>query len=329
MKSPAVLYLVVPCYNEEAILADSASKLAARLRELVKKFGLAAASRVLFVDDGSSDATWAIIKGLIATDEIFCGLKLAANRGHQNALLAGLLKAREFADATISLDADLQDDIAVLDEFVSAYLGGDDVVYGVRSDRSSDSWFKRNSALAFYRVLELLGCRIVYNHADFRLMSRRALDALAEYREVNLFLRGLVPLIGFRHSNVYYRRLPCARETHYPLSKMLFLAWDGVTSFSIRPIRLITVLGFGMFAFSAVMLLVYLYAYWMKRTVPGWTSLVFVSLLLGGIQLFSLGVIGEYIGKIYMEVKHRPRFVTEEFCAAGCGPKTGNGDIHE
>lgn len=313
MKTEPVLYLVVPCYNEEVILTDSAAKLSARLRELRQRFGLSSASRILFVDDGSTDATWAIIKGLIAQDPVYAGLKLAANRGHQNALLAGLMKAQLTADAVISLDADLQDDITVLDEFVAAYLAGSDIVYGVRSDRSSDSFFKRNSALAFYRILELMGCRIVYNHADFRLMSRRALAALSSYREVNLFLRGLVPLIGFKQSQVSYRRLPAARETKYPLGKMLFLAWDGITSFSVRPIRLITVLGFSMFSFSALMLLYYLYIYFHRQTVAGWTSLIFVSLLLGGIQLFSLGVIGEYVGKIYMETKQRPRFIEEEY----------------
>ena len=308
-----ILYLVVPCYNESGILNDSVSRLRSELAELIREFDLSGESRILLVDDGSTDNTWELIRENSERNCSVAGLRLARNVGHQNALLAGLMHARERADAVISLDADLQDDIRVLPDFLREFRAGNDIVYGVRSDRSCDSFFKRNSALAYYRLLELLGCRVVYNHADYRLMSKRALNELSRYHEVNLYLRGLMPLIGFRQSIVFYKRLPASRPTHYPLLKMLFLAWDGVTSFSVRPIRLITLAGFFMFAFSVVMLVYYALVRVFGHTVPGWTSQIFVSLLLGGVQLFCTGVVGEYIGKIYTEVKSRPRFAEDCF----------------
>ncbi len=316
-ESATVLYLVVPCYNEESILRDSAARMVEELSLLRAEFQLSDDSRVLLIDDGSRDSTWNIIDELTRNSDWIAGLKLARNFGHQGALLAGLMKARELADCTISLDADLQDDITVLPQFMREYFAGNDVVYGVRNDRTSDSWFKRNTALGYYRLLEWLGGKIIYNHADFRLMSRRALNTLAEFEEANLFLRGIIPLVGFRQSIVYYKRLPASRPTHYPLAKMLLLALDGVTSFSVRPIRLITLLGFAMFSFSFAMLGYYALIKLFGETVRGWTSLIFVSLLLGGIQLFSIGIIGEYIGKIYTEVKHRPRFIEETFRKGG------------
>jgi len=307
------LYIVVPCYNEEAVLRETASRLADKLDRLAAGGQIAPDSRVLLVDDGSADATWSIITALHREDVRFSGLKLAGNKGHHNALLAGLLAARERAEVVISMDADLQDDIGAVDAMLEKYRNGCDIVYGVRSDRKSDTAFKRMTAQGFYKCMAMLGVNIVYNHADYRLMSRRALEGLAQFREANLFLRGIVPLIGYTTGQVEYERHErFAGESKYPLKKMLSFAMDGVTSFSVRPIRLITLAGFLIFIASLFMaaysLVVKLFGY----TVAGWSTLMGSIWLLGGLQLLALGIIGEYIGKIYNETKARPKYLIEE-----------------
>ena len=307
---PPVIALVVPCYNESSILDGSARVLSSKLDEMVASGLIDPASVVLFIDDGSTDGTWEIVSRLHGEKpRRFLGIRLAANRGHQAALLAGLMESRRFAEASISLDADLQDDVGVLPQFMKEYRDGHDIVYGVRSDRSSDTFLKRTSAQSFYRLLAWMGVKTVYNHADFRLMSAKALNALSEYREVNLYLRGLVPLIGFRQAIVTYSRKAAARPTHYSLAKMLLLAWDGITSFSVRPIRLITLGGMAVLFICLAILGYVLYSKFFGYTVAGWTSLTIIVLLFSGIQLISIGVIGEYIAKTYMEVKRRPRYL--------------------
>jgi len=309
----AVIALVVPCYNEATILENSARTLSSKLDEMTASGLIDSSSMILMTDDGSADDTWDIISRLHQENpRRFLGIRLAANRGHQAALLAGLMESRKLAEASISLDADLQDDINVLPQFVTEYLNGHDIVYGVRSDRTSDTFLKRTTAQGFYRLLGWMGVKTIYNHADFRLMSARALDALSEYKEVNLYLRGLVPLIGFGQAIVTYSRKPASRPTHYPLAKMLLLAWDGITSFSVRPIRIITLTGLIALTVCIVMLLYVLYSKFFGYTVAGWTSLTIVVLLFSGIQLVSIGVIGEYIAKTYMEVKRRPRYLISE-----------------
>jgi len=308
-----ILYLVVPCYNEEEVLPDTARRLSGKLAALEAAGKISGESRVLFVDDGSRDRTWELIRTFSGEDPRIAGIKLSRNRGHQNALLAGLMTAKDCCGMAVSIDADLQDDPDAIDKMVEEYLSGCDIVYGVRSSRASDTAFKRGTAQGYYRFLRLLGVDIVYNHADFRLMSRRALEALAGYREVNLFLRGIVPLIGFRYSTVEYERGErTAGESKYPLKKMLALAFDGITSFSVKPIRLVTAAGVVVFGVSLLMLLYTLLSNIFHFTVQGWTSLMCSIWMLGGIQLLSLGVIGEYIGKIYFEVKSRPRYLIEE-----------------
>lgn len=304
-----ILYIVVPCYNEEAVLPETSRQLADKLTALTEAGRIAPESRVLFVDDGSKDRTWELIETCSQADRRFGGVKLSRNRGHQNALLAGLMTAKDRCDMAVSMDADLQDDIGAIDRMVEEYLGGSDIVYGVRSSRAKDSAFKRSTAQGYYKFMRLLGVDLVYNHADFRLMSRRALEGLAEFKEVNLFLRGIVPLIGYRFSIVEYERGErLAGESKYPLKKMLALAFDGITSFSVKPIRLITVLGVIIFAVSIIMLLYTLISNIFHFTVQGWTSLMCSIWMLGGIQLLSLGIIGEYIGKIYFETKARPKY---------------------
>ncbi len=313
MKIPAIAF-VVPCYNEEAILQETITQLLKKRMDLIRKKLIAPESRIVLVDDGSSDCTWEKIKQAVEKerkDETVCGIRLSANRGHQNALLAGLMYAKDHADAAVSLDADLQDDIDVLDDFMREYLHGNEIVYGVRNDRSADRFFKRFSAVCYYRMLRWMGVRTIFNHADYRLMSRRALEILSEYREVNLYLRGIVPLIGLRQSIVFYKRKPAVRPTRYPLSKMLLLAWDGITSFSVRPIRIISGLGVLFLFLSFLLLIRILYVKFFGYTVDGWTSMLLAVTVFGGVQLLSLGVIGEYAAKIYMEVKQRPRFNVE------------------
>ncbi|MBN1068466.1 glycosyltransferase [Clostridium botulinum] len=304
------LYLVIPCYNEEAVLHETAKRLLVKMNSMIDKDFITHDSKILFVNDGSKDKTWNIIQELHAQNPIFSGVNLSRNKGHQNALLAGLMTAKNYADITISLDADLQDDIEVIDKFVEEYYSGSDVVYGVRSSRKTDTFFKRTTALGFYKFMNALGVDVMYNHADYRLMSKRALEGLSQFKEVNLFLRGIVPLIGYKYSVVEYERHErFAGESKYPLKKMLAFALDGITSFSIKPIRIITGLGFFIFFVSFIALIYSLIVKFLGNTVTGWTSLTLSIWMLGGIQLLSLGVIGEYIGKIYNETKQRPRFI--------------------
>lgn len=308
------LYLVIPCYNEQEVLPETARRLDEKLGGMIAVGIVSKDSRVLFVDDGSRDTTWEIIARLHSENPRFSGLKLSHNQGHQNALVAGLMEAKRFCDITISLDADLQDDVDAIDQFVAEYQAGSDIVYGVRSSRKTDTVFKRSTAVGYYRFLRWMGVEIVENHADYRLMSRRALDALAQYDEVNLFLRGIVPLIGFRTSVVAYERHErFAGESKYPLKKMLAFAIDGITSFSVKPIRLITALGVIIFVASGLCLLWLLITKLFGYTVTGWTTLMGSIWALGGIQLLCLGILGEYIGKIYKEVKHRPKYIVDVF----------------
>ncbi|MBE5795277.1 MAG: glycosyltransferase family 2 protein [Clostridiales bacterium] len=308
------LMVVIPCYNEEEVLPETSKRLIEKMRSLMDKGLITEDSKVLLVNDGSKDRTWEMITELHKENPLFEGLKLSRNRGHQNALLAGLMTARNRCDISISMDADLQDDMDAMDHFIEKYNEGCEIVYGVRNKRETDTWFKRETALFFYRLMKGLGVDITYNHADYRLMSNRALNALAEYREVNLFLRGLAPLVGFQSDVVYYDRSErFAGESKYPLKKMLAFAIDGITSFSVKPLRLITSVGFVIFIVSLFMLLYALIAWITGNTVAGWTSMLGSIWLIGGIQLLSLGVIGEYIGKIYNETKHRPRFIIDRY----------------
>ena len=313
MRKPPVLAIVIPCYNEEEVLPITSGLFKAELEDLVAKGKVDPASHVLLVNDGSRDRTWELIEGLAASDPAFRGCSLSRNRGHQNALLGGLMEARGHCDATISIDCDGQDDIATMEAMVDAYLDSCDVVYGVRSSRETDTFFKRFTAQSFYRLLSSMGVECVYNHADYRLLGARALDALAEFREVNLFLRGMVPLVGFRSTSVYYERHErMAGESHYPLSKMLALAVNGITSLSVKPIRLITWTGLAVALASLVAIVWVLVAHAAGATVAGWASTTAAVCFMGGVQMLSLGVIGEYVGKIYLESKHRPRYVISE-----------------
>jgi glycosyltransferase involved in cell wall biosynthesis len=312
MKIP-IVYLVIPCYNEEEVLPETIKRLTAKLNSMIHDELASPESRMLFVDDGSHDRTWELISEYHGENPLVCGVKLSHNRGHQNALLAGLMTARASADCAVSLDADLQDDIGVLDQFVKKFLQGCDVVYGVRNKRETDTFFKRTTAQGFYRFMQLLGVELVYNHADYRLMSRRALDALSEYRETNLFLRGIVPLIGFQGGCVTYdRNERFAGESKYPLKKMIAFALDGVTSFSVKPLRIIANLGILVSVLSVLGLLYALISYFTGNAVAGWTAIVCSIWLLGGIQLLCIGVVGCYVGKIYSEVKDRPRYTIEQ-----------------
>ncbi|MFV0498280.1 MAG: glycosyltransferase family 2 protein [Candidatus Fimivivens sp.] len=308
-----VLYLVVPCYNEEAVLPETAVHLLAKLTALIEAGKISTKSRILFVDDGSRDKTWRIIEDLSQRDTHFGGVKLSRNKGHQNALLAGLTVAKAHCDAAISLDADLQDDINAIDGMLSHFQDGCDVVYGIRSKRDTDTLFKRTTAECFYKLMRALGVDIVDNHADYRLLSRRALEGLMQFNEANLFLRGIVPLIGYKHAIVPYERHErLAGQSKYPLKKMLLFAFDGITAFSIKPIRLVTTAGAVIFLASVITLLVLLFQKLMGHTVQGWTTLMGSIWLLGGIQLLSLGIIGEYVGRIYQEAKHRPHFIIDQ-----------------
>ena len=312
MKAEKTLYVVVPCYKEEAVLPETARRLKEKLTSLIAQEKIAENSRVLFVNDGSKDRTWEIISELHRTDKMFSGVNLSRNRGHQYALLAGLMTARQFADMVVSMDADLQDDINAMDAMIDAYHKGYDIVYGVRSSRKTDTFFKRFTAEGYYHLLQKMGVDIVFNHADYRLMSRRAMDGLSEFKEENVFLRGIVPQIGFPWTTVEYERAErFAGESKYPLKKMLAFAFDGITSFSLKPMRLILLLGAIIFALSLVMLIWALIGWLAGKTVSGWTSLMCSIWMIGGIQLLSLGVIGEYIGKIYAEAKRRPRYIIE------------------
>ena len=310
---PVKTYIVLPCYNEEEVLSETSTRLLRLLDMMLEENLVSDESRIVFVDDGSKDSTWSIIKELSEKNKYVNGIKLAKNVGHQNALFAGLMTVKASADCVISIDADLQDDINVIRDFVLKFREGFDIVYGVRSKRKTDSFFKRNTALFFYKLMKTMGVNIIFNHADYRLMSRRSLEALSEFSEVNLFLRGIVPLVGYTSTNVYYERHErFAGKSKYPLNKMLAFAVEGITSFSITPIRIVTVIGF---LFSLISVFVALYGLLSNifgYTVSGWTSLIVSIWLIGGIQLLALGLIGEYIGKIYKEVKRRPRFIIEE-----------------
>ncbi|OUQ26602.1 glycosyltransferase [Lachnoclostridium sp. An131] len=307
-----ILYLVIPCYNEEAVLPETARQLLEKMNSMFERGMISRESRIMFVNDGSKDKTWEIIEELHRSNPIYSGVKLSRNKGHQNALLAGLMTAKEKADMTISLDADLQDDVDVIDKMVEKYYEGNDVVYGVRSARKTDTFFKKFTAQGFYKIMQAMGVEIVYNHADYRLMSRRALEGLAQFKEVNLFLRGIVPLIGYRSDVVTYERHErFAGESKYPLKKMLAFATDGITSFSIKPIRLITTFGILIFGISLLMLLYSLIVHFMGKTVAGWTSMIISIWAIGGLQLLAIGVVGEYIGKIYLETKERPKYIIE------------------
>ena len=308
-----VLYIVVPCYNEEEVLPETSRRLKEKMETLVAAGTVSEGSRILFVNDGSRDRTWEIISALHAADPVFSGVDLTRNRGHQNALLAGLMTAKDRCDMAISMDADLQDDVDAVDKMIEEYHAGCDIVYGVRSSRKKDTFFKRFTAEGFYRVMNLLGAETVFNHADYRLMSRRALEGLSQFKEANLFLRGMVPMIGYRSGTVEYERGErFAGESKYPLKKMLAFAMEGITSLSVKPLRMITGLGALIFLIAAVMLTYSVYRWAVGDTVLGWASLMCSVWAIGGLILLSLGVIGEYIGKIYLETKGRPRFLIRE-----------------
>ena len=308
-----VLYIVVPCYNEEEVLPETSRRLKEKMEALVAAGTVSEGSRILFVNDGSRDRTWEIISALHAADPVFSGVDLTRNRGHQNALLAGLMTTKDRCDMAISMDADLQDDVDAVDKMIEEYHAGCDIVYGVRSSRKKDTFFKRFTAEGFYRVMNLLGAETVFNHADYRLMSRRALEGLSQFKEANLFLRGMVPMIGYRSGTVEYERGErFAGESKYPLKKMLAFAMEGITSLSVKPLRMITGLGALIFLIAAVMLAYSVYRWAVGDTVLGWASLMCSVWAIGGLILLSLGVIGEYIGKIYLETKGRPRFLIRE-----------------
>ena len=308
-----ILYFVIPCYNEEQVLPETSGLFLAKLNSMIDSGKISPESRIMFVNDGSKDGTWNIISSLTEEDEHYSGISLSRNRGHQNALIAGLMEARLYADITISMDCDGQDDIDCSEQMVDEYLKGNEIVYGVRNDRKSDSAFKRTTAECYYSLLRGLGVEIIPNHADYRLMSSRVLDALAGYGEVNLFLRGIIPHMGFKSSVVYYSRAErIAGKTHYPLGKMISLAIDGITSFSVKPLRIITFLGLFVALLSFIGIIYALVSAATGNIVEGWTSMTCIICFVSGIQMISLGVIGEYVGKIYMETKHRPRYIIDE-----------------
>ena len=312
MKSP-ILYIVIPCYNEQEVLPITAPMFLQKIEQLSSEGKISADSRVLFVNDGSKDKTWEIIRQFAAEDEHYIGISQSRNRGHQNAVLAGLMEAKDHCDITISIDCDGQDDINAMDKMVDKYQNGCEVVYGVRSSRETDTFFKRTTAQGFYKFLEAMGAEVVYNHADYRLISSRVLQEFANYREVNLFLRGLIPLVGFKSTSVTYARAErIAGESHYPLKKMLALAIDGITSLSVKPLRLITGFGLLVAAISFIGVLWALISAIIGKTVAGWASMTCIVCFVSGVQLLSLGIIGEYIGKIYLETKQRPRYIISE-----------------
>lgn len=313
MKNKQILYLVIPCYNEEEVLEETSKRLLIKMNTLIENNRISENSKIVFIDDGSKDKTWKIIEKLHKENNVFSGVKLSTNKGHQNALMAGLIIAKENADIIISLDADLQDDIDVIDDFIQEYYNGNEIVYGIRSLRKKDTFFKRNTALAFYKLMEKMGVNIVYNHADYRLMSKRAVCELENFKEVNLFLRGIIPLIGFKTAVVEYERHErFAGESKYPFKKMLDFALDGITSFSVKPIRMIFSLGILIVLLSIFVLIYAIVLKIMNINVDGWTFIICSIWLLGGIQMLSLGIIGEYIGKMYLEVKSRPRYIIEK-----------------
>lgn len=322
-----VLYIVIPCYNEEKVLPVTSGMFLEKLKSLISEAVISDDSRIMFVNDGSRDSTWDIITKLSGEQKYFTGLSLSRNRGHQNALLAGLTEAGKLCDITISIDCDGQDDINAMDSMVREYLDGAEIVYGVRSSRETDTFFKRTTAQGFYKLMNRMGANVVYNHADYRLLSARVIKELANFKEVNIFLRGMIPLVGFKSTCVYYERHErLAGESHYPLKKMLALAIDGITSLSTKPIRIITTFGFVTAILSLIGIIWSVIAFALGKTVAGWASLVTIIFFFSGIQLLSLGVIGEYIGKIYLETKARPRFIVEK--RTGSADRTRNDDRH-
>lgn len=312
MKKP-VLYIVIPCYNEEKVLPITCKLFLDKIEELISKGKIDSNSKILFVNDGSKDNTWNIICDLAKENGHYIGISQSRNRGHQNSVLAGLMEAKDLCDITISIDCDGQDDINAMNDMVDAYLEGCEVVYGVRSKRDTDTFFKRFTAESFYKILNKLGAEVVYNHADYRLISSRVLQEFANFKEVNIFLRGMVPLVGFKSTSVYYERHErIAGESHYPLTKMLALAFEGITSLSVKPIRMITGLGVGVSLLGVIGVIWAIIAYLHGNVVAGWASIICISCFIGGVNMLCLGVIGEYIGKIYMETKHRPRWIISE-----------------
>lgn len=311
--SAPILWVVIPCYNEEAVLPITAPLFQKKLYALIESHSVSDESRILFVNDGSKDNTWSLITGFAADDPHILGIAQSRNRGHQNALLAGLMEAKDRCDVTISIDCDGQDDINAMDRMLEEYQKGSDVVYGVRSSRKSDTWFKRSTAQGFYRLMDRMGVEMVYNHADYRLVSARVLQAFADFEEVNIFLRGMFPLVGFKSSCVYYERNErMAGKSHYPLRKMISFAVEGITSLSIKPLTIIVFLGLITCLLGFIGILWAIVQVLLHNAIAGWASTVCIILFLGGVQLLSLGVIGEYIGKIYLEAKHRPRYIISE-----------------
>lgn len=308
-----ILWIVIPCLNEEAVLLETRRQLIQAFNQLISQGEISPDSRILFVNDGSKDKTWKMIQAFHKEDNHICGLDLSRNFGHQNALLAGMMTAKEYADICITMDADLQDDVEKLDEFVKAYREGHDVVYGVRVNRKTDSFLKKHSAETFYRFMHFLGVELVFNHADYRLLSKRALVALSEYQETNLFLRGLIPMLGFDSTTIEYKRnRRFAGKTKYSIKKMFKFAFEGITSFSIRPIRMITVCGALFFIICILMIIYFLFQHFTGNTVSGWTSLIVSIWTLGSLQLVAIGIIGEYIGKNYLESKKRPKYTVKD-----------------
>lgn len=307
------LYIVIPCYNEELVISETVRRLTEKLDSMVEHGLIKENSRMMLVNDGSKDNTWNIIEELYSSNKYVTGISLSRNRGHQNALLAGLFEAAKYSDMVVSMDADLQDDIEVLDDFVKKYYEGCQIVYGVKKNRKKDSFFKRTTALAFYKMMNMLGVELVYNHADYRLMSRRAIHELENYKEVNLFLRGIVPMIGFQTGTVAYDRGErFAGESKYPLGKMIYFALDGITSTTVKPIRMITAMGFITALISLVFLIYFIVIHFLGKTVAGWTTTVVLVCLFGGLQIMCIGVVGEYVGKIYLETKKRPRYIVQD-----------------
>ena len=307
------LYVVIPCYNEEEVLEETTRQLKIKMQGLIKSKKISIKSKVMYVNDGSNDNTWNLIQKIHKKEDLFTGITLSRNRGHQNALLAGLMTAKKYADVVISMDADLQDDINAIDEMIEKYNNGNDIVYGVRSSRRKDTWFKKTTAQSFYKFMQMMGVDVIYNHADYRLTSKRLLYEFENFKEVNLFLRGMFPLVGYSSDVVYYERNErFAGESKYPLKKMLNFAWDGITSFSVKPIRLVLNLGILIFVISLLVLLYCLVVKLCGKAVTGWTFIVGSIWLVAGIQMLSIGIIGEYIGKIYSETKARPRFIVSE-----------------
>ena len=313
MKKDEILYVVIPCYNEEEVLEETTRQLKVKLESLIKEKKISKNSRVMYVNDGSKDKTWELIKQISENEKLFTGISLSRNRGHQNALLGGLMTAKNYADIIISMDADLQDDINAIDAMLEKYYEGNEIVYGVRSSRKKDTWFKKTTAEGFYKFMKIMGVEIVFNHADYRLTSKRVLEEFSNFKEINLFLRGMFPLVGYESDVVYYERNErFAGESKYPLKKMLNFAWDGITSFSVKPIRFVLNVGVVIFILSLIVLLYCLIVKLIGKTVDGWTFVVCSIWLVGGIQMLSLGIIGEYIGKVYSETKARPRYIISE-----------------